>query len=213
MILRSDGEVTRGLENDIRNLFNFHATSRKFENLHFCGLLLSKACKSLDEKVQKSYVSWHWRVMQSLKKKKLTLGSKTDMKSLVNFNARRGQVWKFAHLCASFVESILCLSQKSTEELCGITLKNDAKFEEDLNCALKNDMRNLVNFDPAPESLNIFTLMGSFWPKYIMFELMKYRGVMRHYTENWFKYWRKNDLRFHKWNEEFGELHRNTQKL
>ena len=25
-------------------------------------------------------------------------------------------------------------------------LKNDAKFEEELTCAFKNDMRNLVNF-------------------------------------------------------------------
>ena len=30
---------------------------------------------------------------------------------------------------------------KSTEELCVITLKNDAKFDEELTCALKNDMK------------------------------------------------------------------------
>ena len=35
-------KMTRGLENDIRNLVNFHASSRKSENLHFNGLLLSK---------------------------------------------------------------------------------------------------------------------------------------------------------------------------
>ena len=72
MTLKGDakfkGKLTRGLKNDIRNLVNFHASSRKSENLHFDGLLLSKAYKDLDEKVQKSYVSWHWRVMQSLKK-------------------------------------------------------------------------------------------------------------------------------------------------
>ena len=51
---------------------------------------------------------------------------------------------------------------KSTEELCVITLKNDAKFEEKLSCALKNDMRNLSNFDPTLKSLKICTLMGSF---------------------------------------------------
>ena len=68
MTLKSDGELTRGFENDIRNLVNFHATSQKFENLHFCGLLLPKSWKFLDEKLQKSYVSWHWWVIQSLKK-------------------------------------------------------------------------------------------------------------------------------------------------
>ena len=56
------------LKNNIRNLVNFHASSRKSENLHFDQILLSKAYKDLDEKTQKSYVSWQWRVMQSLKR-------------------------------------------------------------------------------------------------------------------------------------------------
>ena len=59
MTLKSDakfkGNLTRGLENDIRNLVDFHASSKKSENLHFDGLLLYKAYKDLDETVQKSY--------------------------------------------------------------------------------------------------------------------------------------------------------------
>ena len=50
-------KLAGGLKNDIRNLVNFHASSHKSENLHFDGLVLSKAYKVLDEKVQKSYVS------------------------------------------------------------------------------------------------------------------------------------------------------------
>ena len=41
---------------------------------------------------------------------------------------------------------------KYTEELRVITLKNDATFEEELTCPLKNGMRNLANFDSALES-------------------------------------------------------------
>ena len=41
-----------GSRNDIRNLVNSRASSRKSKNLHFDGLLLSKAYKALDEKVQ-----------------------------------------------------------------------------------------------------------------------------------------------------------------
>ena len=52
--------------------------------------------------------------------------------------------------------------KKSPEELCAITLKNEAKSEEELTCALKNDMRDLSNFNPALESLKICTLIGSF---------------------------------------------------
>ena len=61
MTLKSDAKFKRklicGLKNNLRNLLNFHASSRKSGNLHFGGLLLSKAYKNLDEKVQKSYVS------------------------------------------------------------------------------------------------------------------------------------------------------------
>ena len=42
---------------NIRNLVNFHASSRKSENLNFDGIFLFKEYKVLDEKVQKSYVS------------------------------------------------------------------------------------------------------------------------------------------------------------
>ena len=47
-------KLTIGLENDIRNLVDFLASSRMSENLHFDGLLLPKAYNILDEKVQKS---------------------------------------------------------------------------------------------------------------------------------------------------------------
>ena len=72
MILKDDAKfeekLTCGLKNGTRNLVNFHESSRKFWNLHFDGFLLCKAYKVLDEKVQKSYVLWKWRVMQYLKK-------------------------------------------------------------------------------------------------------------------------------------------------
>ena len=38
-------KLTGGLKKDIKNLINFHASSRKSENLHFHGLVLSKAYK------------------------------------------------------------------------------------------------------------------------------------------------------------------------
>ena len=49
-------KMTGGLKNDIRNLVNFHGSSRKSENLHSDGIVLSKAYV-IDEKVQKSYLS------------------------------------------------------------------------------------------------------------------------------------------------------------
>ena len=61
MTLKGDAKFKRklncGLKNDIKNLNNFHASCRKSENLRFDWMLLSKAYKDLDEKIQKSYVS------------------------------------------------------------------------------------------------------------------------------------------------------------
>ena len=45
------------------------------------------------------------------------------------------------------------MSLKFTEELCVMTMKNDAKFEEELTCRYKIDMRNLTNFDPSTQNL------------------------------------------------------------
>ena len=50
------------------------------------------------------------------------------------------------------------------------------------------------------------TLICSFWTKYIMFELKKYRGVMFHDNDESCKIWRKTDLCFGKWHEEFGKF-------
>ena len=44
-----------GLRNSLRNVINFHASSRKSENVQVDGLVLSKAHKASDEKVQKVY--------------------------------------------------------------------------------------------------------------------------------------------------------------
>ena len=44
-------------------------------------------------------------------------------------------------------------------------------------------MRNLVNFHVATQISENITLMGSFSPKHIMFELENYRRVMCHDTE------------------------------
>ena len=50
-------------------------------------------------------------------------------------------------------------------------LKRDAKLGEKSTCSFKIDIRNF-----SPEYSNVskfFTLMGSFWAKYILFELKK----------------------------------------
>ena len=60
-----------------------------------------------------------------------------------------------------------------------------------------------------PEHLKvskIFILMCSFWAKYILFELKKYRGVIFHETEEGYKIWRGIDLLFQNWQKEFDKF-------
>ena len=50
------------------------------------------------------------------------------------------------------------MSLKFTGELCVMTMKNDAKIEEELTCQFKTDMRNLTNFDPNTQKSQKFAL-------------------------------------------------------
>ena len=50
------------------------------------------------------------------------------------------------------------MSLKFTGELCVMTMKNNAKLEEELTCQFKIAMRNLTNFDPRTLKSQKFAL-------------------------------------------------------
>ena len=50
------------------------------------------------------------------------------------------------------------MSLKLKGELCLVTIKNDAKFELELTCHFKIDMRNLTNFDTSTQKSQKFAL-------------------------------------------------------
>ena len=57
-------KLTLGSKNDMRNLANLNVISGKSKTLHFDVLLFSIACKVSAKKVQKNYLSWHWKKIQ-----------------------------------------------------------------------------------------------------------------------------------------------------
>ena len=79
-------------------------------------------------------------------------------------------------------------------------------FGEEWTCHFKIGIRNLTNFDPSTRKVSSFILMGSFWAKYILFGLKKYRGVFFHETEEGYKIWRRIDLSFKNWYKEFDKV-------
>ena len=70
------------------------------------------------------------------------------MRNLANFNQNRFESLKIGTLIGSFIQrSRKSTSLKFTEELCAMTMKNEAKIEGELTCLFETDVRNLMNFD------------------------------------------------------------------
>ena len=139
-----------------------------------------------------------------------------DMRNLANFhqNTWKRQNWYFHGILLSKVENAWPATDRGvtsndTEEWWKIWRGIGLSFQ---NWHKESDKFWLENSEVS----KIYTLMGYFWPKYILFELEKYRGAIYHDTRLRCKIWRKADLRFGKWHEEFGKFspeHRKFSKL
>ena len=90
------------------------------------------------------------------------------------------------------------LMSYDNEEWCKIWRKTNFLFQK---------WQEFGEFWPEHSKVSkICTLIDSYCAKYLMFDLKKYRGVIFHDTEEWCKIWRKTDLWFGKWHEEFGKF-------
>ena len=77
-----------------------------------------------------------------------------------------------------FVQRRKSMTLKFAEKLCVMTMKYDAKFEEELTCHFKTDIKNLTNFDSSAWkfkkialSLAPLTKVYNVWAKKILEEL------------------------------------------
>ena len=132
-------------------MVNFHASSRKSENLHFHGLLLSKAYKHSDESREDLPVSWHWRLMQSFTKNWL-LAPKMTVRNLVNFissSDKSGNLHFYVVLLLSIAYKEI--DKKVQKNYLSSHWKKIQTLKKNWLFFLKNDMRNLVNFNLSIE--------------------------------------------------------------
>ena len=116
--------------------WNFTSAVESLKLYTLVGSIYKKTFKVSVKKVQKTYLSWHGKVMQSFKKSGLMVP-----------NMRWGIWWSFPQLLKNpklwcvqwklwnsvlwsdpFVRSIQRFIWKRTEEVCLIILKSDAKF-------------------------------------------------------------------------------------
>ena len=115
----------------------------KFGILHFDGFHLSKSYIKFQLKKYRRILSWHWRVMQSLKKTWPVVSNMTwriwwlftqPFRRLNNYFE-----WTV------FFQSVDGLSYKYTEELSFMTLNRDTNVNKPCRCGFKSDLRNWVN--------------------------------------------------------------------
>ena len=82
---------------------------------------------------------------------KLTCAFKNDMRNLANFHQSTFDslnIWTFI---GSFYPKQKIYELKIYRDLCVMTMKNDSKFEQELTCQFKINMRHLTNFDPSTQ--------------------------------------------------------------
>ena len=81
------------------------------------------------------------------------------------------------------------------------------KIWSEIDLSVQTCHKEFDKFWPEHSKISqICTLIDCFWPRYVIFELKNYRGVMFDGTEDWCKIWNKTDLCFLKWHEEFGKF-------
>ena len=178
-------KLSRNLENVIRNLVNFHASSQKSENFHFDGILESKGYKVLDQKVQESYVSWHWRVMQSLKKNwllvaKMTLGilwilmqalTSLEICILMCYFYRKYTMFEWLKY-----RGVMCHNTEEWYKIWGVTELRFEKWHKEFGEFWPNTRKSQhLHFNGLLLSAN-----------YILSELKNYGWIMCHDTEGWY---------------------------
>ena len=133
-------------------------------------------------------------------------------KNLVKFNA---STWKSPKIALSFAAcaKYLIFDLKKYRRVVFHETEEGYKIWRGIDLSFQNWHKEFDKFWPEHSKVSkIFILMGSFWTKYILFELKKYRWVIFHDIEEWCKIWRKTDLRFENDMRNFGNFHQSTPK-
>ena len=133
----------------------------------------------------------------------LTCAFKNDMRNLADFHKSTLKDLKMW----TFIQSRKCMSLKFTGKLC-YDHEEWYKIWRELNLSVQNWHGELNDIWLQHSKISIIcTLINELlWPKYIIFELRKYRGGMFNSTQGWYKVWRETDLCFQKWHGEFGKF-------
>ena len=170
------------------------------QNFNF-DWFLCKAHNLWRKKVQRRYLSWHWRVMQNLKKNWLVVWKMTW--GMWQIFTKITKVSKLEHWWDSLIQSRKCMSLKYSEEL-ESRQEEWCKVWRTIGLSFQNRQKKLDKFWPQHSKFSkIFALMGSFSATFMLLELDKCKRVIFHDTE---EIWRGIGLSSQNWHEEFDKF-------
>ena len=167
---------------------------KSLKNSHFDWSLSCKVYNVWPKKVQRSYHLCHAKFEE-----KLTCGLENDTNNLANFrqNTWKCQNWDFDGMLFSNVQNA------GDKKLRAIW----RKIWRRIDLPFQNSHKEFDEFWLEHLKVsNVFPLMACFWPKYIVFELRKYIGVILLDTGEWCKIWKRIDLSSQNWHEEVNKF-------
>ena len=172
------------------------------KKFYFNVLLLSKVYIVWAKKLQRSYLSLNWRGIQNLERNRLLF--KNWHKEFDKFWPERSKTWKIFTLMGSLWAKYTLFELKKSRGVTFHETKEGYKIWRGIDSSFQNWHMQFDSIWPEHSKVSkIFILMDSFWAKYILFELKKYRGIIFHETEERYKIWRGVDLSFQNWHKEF----------
>ena len=116
-------------------------------------------CTTIDlKKVERSYISWHWRVMQNSKKKWLVVWKMT-------WGIWQIFIWtlesvKIGIFMGSFYPKQKMHDLQSYRGVISNGTEEWWKIRRELTCCLKIGIRNLTNFDLRTQSVKVLLFNG-----------------------------------------------------
>ena len=162
--------------------------------------------KTYELKIHRGFISddnkeWHkiWRVID--------LSFQSWHEEFDEFWQEHLKVSKILILMCSLWAKYMLLEPKKYRRV--IFHENEDRYNiwRGIDLSFQNWHKEFDKFWPEHSKVSkIFTLMGSFWAKHILFELKKCRGVIFHENEEEYNIWRGIDLSFQNWHKEFDKF-------
>ena len=130
-------KLTPDFKNHMRNLDNFWQAVERPSSWNLIGYICLKTTFL--------HLKYYLQIYLTLLPTDLRFGKWHE--EYGKFSPENLKVSKLGFWWGPLIQSWKSMSLKSTEELSVMTIRNGAKFEEQLTCHFKVDMRNLTNFD------------------------------------------------------------------